>query len=87
MVDNVCEEDVWRMFMDEFCEILDRENVDYLELEDVEEIWDFVLQFIVQWILFNDEGYLQKEVKKFKLKFKFSFKFLKRNCKCINFFN
>lgn len=43
MVDNVCEEDVWRMFMDEFCEILDRENVDYLELEDVEEIWDFVL--------------------------------------------
>lgn len=61
--------------MDEFCEILDRENVDYLELEDFEEIWDFVLQFIVQWELFNDEGYLQKEVKKFKLKFKFSFKF------------
>lgn len=43
MVDNVCEEDVWGMFMDELCEILDRENVDYLELEDVEEIWDFVL--------------------------------------------
>lgn len=87
MADNACEEDVRRMSMDELCEILDRENVDYSELEDVEEIRDLVLQSIAQRISPNDEGHSQKEVKKFKLEFKFSFKFLKRNCKCINFFN
>lgn len=87
MADNACEEDVRGMSMDELCEILDRENVDYSELEDVEEIRDLVLQSIAQRISPNNEGHSQKEVKKFKLKFKFSFKFLKRNCKCINFFN
>lgn len=87
MADNACEVDVREMSMDELCEILDRENVDYSELEDVEEIRDLVLQSIAQRISPNNEGHSQKEVKKFKLKFKFSFKFLKRNCKCINFFN
>lgn len=87
MADNACEEDVRGMSMDELCEILDRENVDYSELEDVEEIRDLVLQSIAQRISPNNERHSQKEVKKFKLKFKFSFKFLKRNCKCINFFN
>lgn len=87
MADNACEEDVRGMSMDELCEILDRENVDYSELEDLEEIRDLVLQSIAQRESPNDEGHSQKEVKKFKLKFKFSLKFLKRNCKCINFFN
>lgn len=66
MADNACEEDVRRMSMDELCEILDRENVDYSELEDVEEIRDLVLQSISQRISPNNERHSQKEVKKFK---------------------
>lgn len=66
MADNACEEDVRRMSMDELCEILDRENVDYSELEDVEEIRDLVLQSIAQRISPNNEWHSQKEVKKFK---------------------
>uniref|UniRef100_K1QJ91 Serine/threonine-protein kinase atg1 n=1 Tax=Magallana gigas TaxID=29159 RepID=K1QJ91_MAGGI len=61
MADNACEEDVRRMSMDELCEILDRENVDYSELEDVEEIRDLVLQSIAQRISPNNERHSQKE--------------------------
>lgn len=78
MADNACEEDVRGMSMDELCEILDRENVDYSELEDLEEIRDLVLQSIAQRESPNDEGHSQKEVKKFKLKFKLGFKFFKK---------
>lgn len=61
MADNACEEDVRGMSMDELCEILDRENVDYSELEDLEEIRDLVLQSIAQRESPNDEGHSQKE--------------------------
>lgn len=63
MADNASEEDVRRMCMDELCEILDRENVDYSALEDIEEIRDLVLQSIAQRESPNDEGHSQKEVK------------------------
>lgn len=83
MADNASEEDVRRMCMDELCEILDRENVDYSALEDIEEIRDLVLQSIAQRKSPNNEGHSQKEVKKFKLKFKLRFKYLESNSKYI----
>lgn len=61
MADNASEEDVRRMCMDELCEILDRENVDYSALEDIEEIRDLVLQSIAQRESPNNEGHSQKE--------------------------
>lgn len=36
-------EDVMKMNLDYLCDVLEIKNIDYFCLEDIEEIWDFVL--------------------------------------------
>lgn len=48
-------EDVMKMNLDQLCDVLDTENIDYSCLEDIEEIRDLVLQSICRQKPSNNE--------------------------------
>lgn len=43
---EISSKDVGEMGIDQLCDILETENIDYSCLEDIEEIRDLVLQFL-----------------------------------------
>lgn len=49
-------EDVWKMDLNQLCEVLETENIDYSCLEDIEDIRDLVLQSVCcQESSYNEE--------------------------------
>lgn len=57
----ISSEDVWKMDIDQLCDILETENIDYACLEDIEEIRDLVLQSVCcQQSSHNEETSLEQ---------------------------
>lgn len=57
----ISSEDVWKMDIDQLCDILETENIDYACLEDIEEIRGLVLQSVCcQQSSHNEETSLEQ---------------------------
>lgn len=59
---SISREDVGKMDIDQLCDILEAENIDYSCLEDIEEIRDLVLQSVFHQESSSNEYILQEQV-------------------------
>lgn len=59
---SISREDVGKMDIDQLCNILEAENIDYSCLEDIEEIRDLVLQSVCHQESSSNEYILQEQV-------------------------